>query len=153
MKLEPLRHSYCTQLEWTNEKKGILSSKDKPNIKVACPPEFGGHADIWSPEDLFVGATELCLLTTFLWLIEREKTSIISYKSNSKGILELGDKKPRFTTIIVNIKVCVLNDKNLKKVEKVFKKLKKSCLISNSINTDVIIKPEIVVNHDIGSKS
>ena len=66
--------------------------------------------------------------------------------------LELGDKKPRFTTIIVNIKVCVLNDKDIIKVEKVFKKLKKSCLISNSINTDVIIKPEIVVNHDIGSK-
>jgi len=151
MKLEPVRHSYYTQIEWTNGKKGILSSKGKPNIKVACPPEFGGHADIWSPEDLFVGATEVCLLTTFLWLINREKTSLISYKSHARGILELGDKKHRFTTIIVNITICVKSDKDIEKIEKVFKKLKESCLISNSINTEVIIEPEIEVKDNIKS--
>lgn len=148
MKLEPVKHSYHTNIEWTNGKKGILSCAGKPNIKVACPPEFGGHADIWSPEDLFVGATEVCLLTTFLWLIRKEEINLISYNSNAHGILELGDKKPRFTKIKVKILICISSEKNIKKVEKIFKKIKKSCLISNSINTEVIIEPEIFVKNE-----
>jgi organic hydroperoxide reductase OsmC/OhrA len=151
MEFEPVRHSYHTQIEWTNGKKGILSCNGKPDIKVACPPEFGGHADIWSPEDLFVGATEVCLLTTFLWLSGREELSLISYESRAHGILELGDTKPRFSTIKVNIKICISSDKDVKKVEKIFKKIKKSCLISNSINTEVIIEPEIRVVDNIKS--
>ena len=67
MKLEPVKHYYKTHIEWTLEKKGILKSEEKPDIDVACPPEFGGHPNIWSPEDLFVGATEVCLMTTFIW--------------------------------------------------------------------------------------
>jgi organic hydroperoxide reductase OsmC/OhrA len=148
MKLEPVRHSYDTSIEWTSEKKGILSSKDKPDIKVACPPEFGGHADFWSPEDLFVSSAELCLMTTFLWLLNKEKISIVSYKSHAHGILELGNKQPRFTTIEVNIKTCISSDKDIGKVKKIFEKLKQSCLISNSIHTKIIIKSNIeVVNN------
>jgi organic hydroperoxide reductase OsmC/OhrA len=149
MILEPVRHSYHTQIRWTSEKKGILSCDGKPDIKVACPPEFGGHADIWSPEDLFVGATELCLLTTFLWLLGKENISLVSYKSHAHGILELGDKKPRFTTIVVDIKAVISSKQDIKKVDTIFRQLKQSCLISNSINTEVIIHPEINVINDV----
>jgi len=145
MKLEPVRHSFQTNIEWKSEKIGILSCEGKPDIKVACPPEFGGHENIWSPEDLFVGAAELCLLTTFLWLLEKEKISLVSYKSKAKGILELGNSKPRFTSIEVNIKICIKIESDVEKVNKIFKKIKQSCLISNSINTEVIINPEIEV--------
>ena len=145
MMLEPVRHAYDTQIKWTSEKKGILSCDGKPDLMVACPPEFGGHPDIWSPEDLFVGATELCLLTTFLWLLSKEKISIISYESHAHGILELGNSKPRFTTIDVNIDVKINSESDKAKINQVFEKLKTSCLISNSINTEVNIHYKIKV--------
>jgi len=33
-----------------SENKGVLRCEGKLDIMVACPPEFGGHPGIWSPE-------------------------------------------------------------------------------------------------------
>jgi len=143
MKLEPVKHYYKTHIEWTEEKKGILKSEEKPDIDVACPPEFGGHPNIWSPEDLFVGATEVCLMTTFIWCMTNEKIPFISYKSNAKGILELGNFNSRFSSIEIKINVCISSKNDVLKVKNIFEKLKQTCVISNSIQTQVIIEPEI----------
>ena len=143
MKLEPVKHYYKTHIEWTEEKKGILKSEEKPDIDVACPPEFGGHPNIWYPEDLFVGATEVCLMTTFIWYMTNEKIPFISYKSNAKGILELGNFNSRFSYIEIKINVCISSKNDVLKVKNIFEKLKQTCVISNSIQTQVIIEPEI----------
>lgn len=145
MKLEPVRHTYQTHIEWTNEKKGLLTCKGKPDIQVACPPEFGGHPDIWSPEDLFVGAAEVCLMTTFIWYMNREKIPFKSYKSSGKGLLELGNFNSRFTSITIKINVCILSEDDVLKVKKIFEKLKSTCVISNSVKSEVNIEPEIIV--------
>ena len=84
-------------------------------------------------------------MTTFLWLLNKEKISIISYESQAHGILELGNSKPRFTTIDVNIDVKINSESDKAKINQVFEKLKTSCLISNSINTEVNIHYKIKV--------
>ena len=72
MRGEPVKHNYQTSLRWTDEKKGILSCDGKLDINVACPPEFGGHPRIWSPEDIFLASVEICTMTTFLWYVNKE---------------------------------------------------------------------------------
>ena len=54
MKGEPIKYVYNTSLKWVGEKKGLLSAEGKPDILTACPPEFQGHPNIWSPEDLYI---------------------------------------------------------------------------------------------------
>ena len=145
MNIEPATYDYETNLKWNGEKKGSLTCKGKPKIAVACPPEFGGHPGIWSPEDLYVGTVEVCLMTTFLWLANREKILIQSYQSRAIGRVEFIKSKPKFTTIIIHVNVGISSENDRKKVLDIFTNLKQGCLVSNSVNTDINIEPEITV--------
>jgi len=145
MKGESVKYRYNTHVEWLSEKKGILKSDDKPDIKVACPPEFGGHPGIWSPEDLFVASVEVCMLTTFLWYKKKENINIKSYKSKALGIVEMEGGVFKFSSIKVDIKIILSDINDIERVEKILKKVKRACLISNSNETEVNINPEIKV--------
>ena len=146
MKGKSVRYKYSTNLEWTTEKKGIIGSSDKPDIKVACPPEFGGHPGIWSPEDLFVASIEVCMLTTFLWYIKKEEIKIKSYKSKAEGTVEMLGGVFKFSLINVKMKIEISDEKYYKTIEKILKKVKRACLISNSIETEVTIDPSIIIS-------
>jgi organic hydroperoxide reductase OsmC/OhrA len=146
MKKESVKYKYNTNLNWTSEKKGVIRSSDKPDIKVACPPEFGGHSGIWSPEDLFVASIEVCMLTTFLWYITKEEINIKSYKSKAEGTVEMLGGVFKFSLINVKMKIELSDEKYYKNIEKILKKVKRACLISNSIETEVTIEPEIIIS-------
>lgn len=135
MELEPVKHVYETNLNWTNEKKGILSSKFKPNIQVACPPEFGGHPKIWVPGDLFVGSIEVCFMTTFLWHATHKHLKIKDYNSSARGIVEQVQGKPRFSSVKIKINIIVSSENDKKNAELIIRKLRHGCMISNSIDT------------------
>jgi organic hydroperoxide reductase OsmC/OhrA len=146
MKVEPVKYSYKTSLLWTDNKKGILKCEGKPDIVVACPPEFGGHPGIWSPEDLFLASVEVCTMTSFLWLANKEKLKIINYKSNANGIVEMINGGLKFNTVFINIIVEILYERDKEIVKKIIKKLNNICLISKSIIADVVINFKIKKN-------
>lgn len=145
MKGEPVKYNYNTQLEWTSGKKGVLRCKGKPDIMVACPPEFGGHPGIWSPEDLFLASVEVCTMNTLLWFTNKEDITLKSYESETIGNVELVGGVFQFSSITVKIQVCVSSEDDCIRVEKLLKKVERACLITNSINTDVHIESEIVI--------
>ncbi len=141
-----VKYTYQTQLKWTSERKGVLSSKDKPDIMVATPPEFGGHEGIWTPEDLFLASVEICILTTFLWFVKKHNINLKSYDSKAIGTVELIEGAYKFSKINIKLKLGVFSENDRVAVEKVLKKVKRACLISNSIQTDVNIESEIFIN-------
>jgi len=137
---------YKNELSWKSEKKGLLASKDKPPLEVACPPEFGGHPGIWSPEDLLVASVNICIMTTFLYYAKNWELKFSSYQSYAEGVVEIVEKKLVFSTIEVRPKILVTSDKDIKEAEKVLRFSERNCLVSNSIKSKVILKPEIRVN-------
>ena len=145
MTLEPEKYTYNTQLRWESERKGILSSNDKPDITVATPPEFDGHVGIWSPEDLFLASVEVCALTTFLWFVNKEHINLKSYGSEATGTVERVDGKYGFSSIDIELEIKISSNDERLIVEKVLKKVLRACLISNSIKTVVHIKSKIHV--------
>ena len=145
MELKPRVYFYETNLVWTEEHKGDMGSPDKPNINVACPPEWGGHPGIWSPEDMFVGSIELCTMTTFLWLLDRYKMKIQSYKSKAVGTAKMVNNSFIFSDIVVTPLVEILDEKDTDEVKKMFQECLKWCLITKSVKTEVRIEPTITV--------
>ena len=145
MRGEPVKYKYDTRLEWTSEKKGVLRCEGKPDIMVACPPEFGGHPGIWSPEDLFLASVEVCTLTTFLWFVNKEQLTLKSYKSEATGTVEMIGGVFKFSSITIKLRVGIASEDDRKVVEKILKKVERACLITNSIDTDVYIESEILV--------
>ena len=146
MKGEPVEHIYRTNVKWTELRKGILSSKGKPDIKVACPPEFGGHPNIWSPEDLFLASIEVCTMTSFLYLAGKSKITINSYESKAKCSAKLVDGMFKLTDINIFIKIHVPSDYKKEIIEKLIEKLPKICLVSKSIGQDFELNSEIILD-------
>ena len=134
---------YKNSIRWEGERRGIVSSDNKPSFKVATPPEFKGHPGIWSPEDLFVASVNVCIMTTFLHYAERNKLEFLSYKSDAEGVLEIIDNNFMFSEIKIRPLLAVKKDSDINKAKDLIELSEKNCLISNSIKSIVSVIPEI----------
>lgn len=142
-------HTYRTNVQWSRQRKGKLGTKGMPTIEVATPVEFpGGHPDIWSPEHLFVGAAEICLMTTFLSLAEKTKLVYVGYTSEAEGIMEKAEGGLQFTRIVIYPRVVVTNEDDVEKTRKLLEKAERYCLISNSMKTEVSMEPTVTVKKE-----
>ena len=54
--------TYEDNVTWRSGRRGVVRAAGKPDLEVSSPPEFKGEAGIWTPEDLFVGALNTCIL-------------------------------------------------------------------------------------------
>ncbi|MBI3191832.1 MAG: OsmC family protein, partial [Pedosphaera parvula] len=54
-------------------------------FRVASPPEFKGEAGVWTPEDLFVAAVNVCTMTTFAAFAQRLNLPVLSYRCEAEG--------------------------------------------------------------------
>lgn len=141
-------HYYDVNIQWIADRKGIINSTVlTEKIEVATPPEFAkGMPNFWSPEHLLVAAVNSCLMTTFLAIAENSKLDFISFNSNAIGKLEIVDGKYLISEIELMPTVLITNIADKEKTERVLIKSEKACLISNSIKSTIIFKPEIKVS-------
>jgi organic hydroperoxide reductase OsmC/OhrA len=132
---------YHNTLKWKEETKADLKFlESKQQIEVATPPEFGGHENIISPEDLYVSSANVCYMTTLLGTLKNMEVELISYESKAEGILETVDKLKIFTKIIIRPKIKAKETEE--KIRMILKHAEKRCLVANSMKTQVIIEPE-----------
>lgn len=134
---------YQTTVRWTAQRKGIMSCAGKPDVEVATPPEFKGHPNIWSPEDLFVASANICLMTTFLAFAERAGLAFSSYESEAEGKLELVEGKFQFTAIILKPTITLQPGADAGKAKELIEKAEANCLISNSMKATVTLESVI----------
>ena len=134
---------YQTSVKWTAQRKGMISCTGKPDVQVATPPEFKGHENIWSPEDLFVASANVCLMTTFLAVAERAGLVFSSYASTAEGRLEIVEGKFQFTAITIRPSITLMPGGDAAKAKELIEKAEHNCLISNSMKAKVILEPTI----------
>lgn len=135
--------TYHTSVRWTDRKQGVLTSQGKPDIQVATPPEFKGHEGIWSPEDLFVSAVNVCVMSTFLAFAERMGLAYTGYESEAEGTVQLVEGKLRFTSVLLKPRITLKEGEDAAKARQVLTKAEEHCLVSNSITPRVSIEPHI----------
>lgn len=143
MSIRAKSYRYTTSVQWTGEKKAMLTVAGKPPVEAGSPPEFKGHEGIWSPEDLYVASVNVCILSTFLAFAGRAGLAFESYQSDAEGLLEFVDDRYVFTKIVVRPKVALRSGEERAKAEEILHKAERNCLISNSIRTEVLLEPTI----------
>lgn len=143
MESKPKVYLYHTAVKWTEQRKGLISCAGKPDVPVATPPEFKGHDGIWSPEDLFVAAANICLMTTFLSVAERAGLVFASYESEAEGKLELVDGKFQFTAITLKPVITLPAGGDAARAKELIEKAEANCLISNSMKAKVSLEATI----------
>lgn len=143
--MEP--HAYNVNIEWNSDRKGTMSSPELNNtMEVATPPNFPkGMEGIWSPEHLFTAAVAGCLMTTFLSIAENSKLDFVSFKLESKGILEQIDGKFLMTCVELYPVVIIQEEKDRARAERILQKSEAACLISNSVKAKVEMQAVIQV--------
>jgi organic hydroperoxide reductase OsmC/OhrA len=142
----PIRHkafTYHTACEWLGGKAATFSSTGKPSFRVSSPPEFRGEENVWTPEDLFVGAIETCLLMTFSSIIQKRQLAVEAYESEATGLLEFVDTGYRFTRVELKPKIIVANQESIEPVLEAIRRAHRDCLVANSLLTEVIVEPDV----------
>ena len=135
--------SFETSLHWNGGKTGTMRGTEKPEIRFASPPEFKGEPGVWTPEDLFVGSIDMCMLLTFSAFAERKSLPVKSYTSRARGILEFVDGSYRFTKVIISPTIIVETPEAVALARQTLERAHQQCLITNSITTEVSFEVEI----------
>ena len=137
--------TYRTACEWAGGKAATFSSNGKPSFRVASPPEFKGEENVWTPEDLFVGSIEICLLMTFASVIQKLQIPVEAYYSEAEGLLEFVEDSYRFTRVVVKPVIIVANADSIDSAIEAIQRAHKDCLVANSLLTEVVIEPDVRV--------
>jgi peroxiredoxin-like protein len=142
-------HYYRVDVKWTADRKGTLSSPVLDNtVEVATPPEFdGGMAGVWSPEHLFVASVSSCLMTTFLAIAKYSKLEYLAFTAAATGKLEKVDGSFMISEIELRPVLEINDAKNEAKGIRIIEKAEAACLISNSIKTNIVLSPQVIVRN------
>lgn len=146
--VKPRSWRYENTVSWQGEKKGRLCAVGKPDIQVATPPEFRGHPDIWTPEDLFVASVNCCIMTTFLYFAARMDIELVGYRCTAEGTMEAGSDGLQFTTVRVEPHVLVASEEYREKTREALERSEKACLISRSVSAAVALQPCVTVRDE-----
>lgn len=140
-------HNYEVDVKWVSGRIGIMSSPELDiNMEVATPPQFPkGVEGLWSPEHLLVAAVNSCFMTTFLAIAENSKLDFNSFNCKSVGKLETVDGKMMVTEITLLPVVGINEEHTRERMERVLHKAEAACLISNSVKSKIICKPQIFI--------
>ena len=130
---------FTVNLAWEKDKEGTLTARKNPHLPVATPPDFGGPEGVWSPEELFVASVAGCLMSTFLYFVERVGVPVAAYSSVSTGSLAKTPGGLRFANIDVAIHATVPNEEAAKRAEALHlkEKLEQYCPVSTALNCPV----------------
>jgi peroxiredoxin-like protein len=142
----PRVFTYRTTTEWMGRRNGRFAAPGKDAFLVSSPPEFKGEDGFYTPEDLFVGAVEMCLMLTFASLIEKQKLPVEAYYSEATGTLEFANGELRFTRIVIKPTIIVPEAAAAPKILQALALAHRTCLVANSIQAEVKVEPDVEVS-------
>ncbi|PIK16424.1 OsmC family protein [Halobacteriovorax sp. JY17] len=121
------------------------SSDGKDDLIVTPPPEFKGPEGFWTPEDLFSASISSCYILTFKGIAKFKKMDWESIEVKVEAQLEKTDSGYRFTKATIFPRLIICCKSNVDKYLEVLDKVKKTCLVTRSMNTEFILVPKIIV--------
>ena len=142
---------YDTTVTWKGEHWGHIVMGNGPEMDFSAPPDAQGHAGVFTPEDAFVASINTCIMMMFIWAVERFKLNLLSYECRAEGtkLIEL-DRTEIFTDIRLwpRIRVAANGDDPAvleSRIQRALKAARKYSLVANSVKSEVIIEPIIVI--------
>jgi organic hydroperoxide reductase OsmC/OhrA len=130
-------HHYTVKLEDRH-----LDAPPRVPIAVGAPPQFGGSDEVWSPEELLVGAVLECLWTTFEAYARHDQLEVSGWRGTASGVLDKGPTGPVFTSITLAVELTVAATE-IERARRVLDTAEKHCIISNALRVPVTVRAEI----------
>jgi organic hydroperoxide reductase OsmC/OhrA len=140
-------HDYQVEITSTGLKTGRLTAAadDLPALDVASPPEFDGPEGVWSPEHMFVASLAACLMTTFRAVAAASRVEILEYEDRVTGRLVQGpDRLYRIERVAFRPRIVLADAGQVDKARRLLAKAERACLISRSVNCQIVLDASIL---------
>jgi organic hydroperoxide reductase OsmC/OhrA len=142
---------YHTTVRWKGEHWGRLAMGNGPEMDFSAPPDAHGHEGVFTPEDAFVAAANTCVMMMFLWATERFKIKLLSYECRTEGtkLVEL-DRTEIFAKLrfrpLIRVSAGGENPAAVEaRVRRALQSAQKYSLVANSVKSEIIMEPDIVL--------
>ncbi len=143
---------YEASVTWTGGHRGHLKLGNGPEMDFSAPPQSHGEAGVLTPEDAFVGAVNTCVMLMFLWGAERHKLTLASYACRAEGTktIEL-DRTEIFSRVVLKPRIVLRAAGEdpaavTRRAKRALDSARKYSLVANSIKSELVIEPEIVIS-------
>jgi organic hydroperoxide reductase OsmC/OhrA len=113
-------------------------------IPVSSTAAFGGDDACWNPEDLLASSLSTCHMLTFLALAAKTRLEVRAYVDQAASTMDTVDKVSKVVEIALRPTITVAPGTDRTKVEELFLKAHKYCVIANSITAKVVMEPKVV---------
>lgn len=142
--MQSFPHSYTASASGEQEGFVTVQAADRPDIRTAPPPEFGGPDGEWSPEHLLVASVADCFILSFRAVARASRLEWESLECEVNGDLDRVDRVTRFTRLTMRPELVLPSDADAVKASRCLEKAKQACLITNSLNAEVILEPRVL---------
>lgn len=106
---------------------------------------------MWSSEHLYIASIAACLMTTFRAIAEIAKLEVIEYSDSAVGHMQRGDDRLySIGKVTLRPKVVIGENSDLEKARSLLMKAESVCLISRSVETEVVMEAQVLVAHHVG---
>ncbi len=148
-------HVYSARVEW-NGSTGVgyrsyprahtaWTPPATEGFDLSADPHFRGDPDLPNPEQLLVLAASSCQLLSFLAVAARGGVDVLGYVDDAQGEMPDDVRPQRFTRITLRPVVTVAAGTDPATVGRMTHEAHEQCYIANSLVTEVVVEPEIVV--------
>jgi len=140
-------HRFPVTVQWAGDRLTNVRVAGKPLLPVATPPEFRGtHPDVWSPEDLLVGALASCYAVTLVSVAEWRKVPLFSLRVDGLGHVERR-RDGRFAFVAIDLRASIATDEgSVAAAEDAARYAKDACLVGVALDTPVHLELEVAAS-------
>lgn len=139
MSIAPFPHHYVVTLGH-----GELAAPPRASLRTGAPPQFGGSDQVWSPEELLVGAALSCLETTFAAYARRASVPIHDWHGTATGTLVKAAGGPVFTSIDLAI-VVVTESGHEAQAEQLLHDADRACIVARALAVPVRLSATVTI--------
>jgi organic hydroperoxide reductase OsmC/OhrA len=142
--MHPYPHRYLVSASAAVDGNVTLGSPGLPELASTPPPEFDGPPGYWSPETLLAAAVADCFILSFRSVARASRFEWQSLRVEVDATLERVDGVTRFTRYVTRARLVVPAGTDATRARLLLEKAEKVCLISNSLNGERLLEPEVV---------
>lgn len=127
-------------------KRATIKEEVLSPLDVSSPPEFGGIAEKWTPEHLFVASVVSCFIMTFISVAGAMKIEFEEMRCEGVGTLKHTEgNKMEFVEVVLKPTVVVKSEQLKEKTLKAIKVTHDHCLVARSLKSEVKVEPSVVI--------
>ncbi len=144
------QYVYRLSASSTTLRSGVVVVEEvQPSIAFSAPPEFQGEPGCWTPEHLFLASIAGCFVSTFSGIASFSKFEFLSLDVQLEGAIEKDEGGWRFTQVNLRPRLKIALAKDREKASRLIEKAEKTCLITRSLTSRIILEPEILVEEEL----